>query len=138
MDWDRKWLVNFKAGAIDHSNNCGAIDMKMNGSVHDEKSVFKDAGIDSLLNWIGTLTLSIATASQKIVLRFDVSMKTFFKVTLYLCKCKLQPCMVHCCHVWPLLLITSRTCWISYQNRYVAMQVLQLLLLLKPWLINEK
>ena len=42
------------------------------------KSVFTDAGIDSLLNWIGTLTLSIATASQKIVLRFDVSNKTFF------------------------------------------------------------
>ena len=52
--------------------------MKMSGSVHDEKSVFTDAGIDSLLNWIGTLTLSIATASQKIVLRFDVSKKTFF------------------------------------------------------------
>lgn len=42
------------------------------------KSVSTDAGIDSLLNWIGTLTLSIATASQKIVLRFDVSNKTFF------------------------------------------------------------
>ena len=83
MDWDRKWLVDFKAGetqllSINHSNNCGAIDMKMNGFVHDEKSVFTDAGIDSLLNWIGTLTLSIATASQKIVLRFDVSKKTFF------------------------------------------------------------
>ena len=77
MDWDRKWLgkLNFFQSTIQTTVVLLIwkwMDLFM------MKSVFTDAGIDSLLNWIGTLTLSIATASQKIVLRFDVSNKTFF------------------------------------------------------------
>ena len=46
MDWGRKWLVDFNAQNIqlvlfDWSNNGGAIDVKMDGSVFDEKSSFK-------------------------------------------------------------------------------------------------
>ena len=46
VDWGRTWLVDFNAGktqliSFDWSNNTGAIDMKMNGSVLDEKSSFK-------------------------------------------------------------------------------------------------
>ena len=38
MDWGRKWLIDFSAGKIqlvlfNWSNNTGAIDLKMNGSV---------------------------------------------------------------------------------------------------------
>ena len=38
VDWGRKWLVDFNAGktqlvSFDQSNNTGAIDVKMNGSV---------------------------------------------------------------------------------------------------------
>ena len=43
MDWGRKWLVDFNAGktqlvSFDLSNNTGAIDMKMDGSVLAKKS----------------------------------------------------------------------------------------------------
>ena len=46
VDWGRKWLVDFNAGKtqlvlFDRSNNTGAIDVKMDGSVLEEKSLFK-------------------------------------------------------------------------------------------------
>ena len=44
---------------FDHSNNTGSIDVKMDGSVFEEKSSFKMLGLTSLLNWIGVLTLSL-------------------------------------------------------------------------------
>ena len=42
VDWGRKWLVDFNAGktqlvSFDRSENTGAIDVKMDGSVHEEK-----------------------------------------------------------------------------------------------------
>ena len=42
MDWCRNWLVDFNAGksefvSFDWSNNTGAIDVKMDGSVLEEK-----------------------------------------------------------------------------------------------------
>ena len=53
MDWGRKWLVDFSAGKpqlvlFDRSNNTGAINGKMDGSLLEEKS-FYDAGVDFLL-----------------------------------------------------------------------------------------
>ena len=46
VDWGRKWLVDFNAGKtqlvlFDWSNNIGAIDKKMDGSVLEGKSSFK-------------------------------------------------------------------------------------------------
>ena len=42
VDWGKKWLVEFNAGKIllvsfDQSNNNGSIDVKMNGSILEEK-----------------------------------------------------------------------------------------------------
>ena len=42
VDWDREWLVNFNAGktqlvSFNGSNNTGTIDVKMDGSVLEEK-----------------------------------------------------------------------------------------------------
>ena len=42
VNWGRKWLVDFNAGktqlvSFDQSNNTGAIDVKMDGSVLEEK-----------------------------------------------------------------------------------------------------
>ena len=58
MDWGRKWLVNFNARKTQlvlftWSNNTGAIDMKMDGSVLEEKLSFKMLGLtfSSKLNW---------------------------------------------------------------------------------------
>ena len=58
VDWDRKWLVDFNAEktqlvSLDWSNNTGDIDMKMDGSVLEEKSSFKMLGLtfSSKLDW---------------------------------------------------------------------------------------
>ena len=66
VDWGRKWLVDFNTGKT--QNNTGAIDVKMDGSVLEEKSSFKMLGLtfSSKLDW-GSYIISIAkTASNKI------------------------------------------------------------------------
>ena len=73
VDWGKKWLVDFNAGktqlvSFDRSNNNGSIDVKMDGSVLEEKSSFKVLGLtfSSKLDW-GSYIISIAkTASKKI------------------------------------------------------------------------
>ena len=66
MDWGRKWVVDFYAGktqlvSFDRSKNTGAIDVKMDGSVLEEKTSFKMLGLSfsSKLDW-GSYTVSIA------------------------------------------------------------------------------
>ena len=58
VDWGKKWLVDFNAGktqlvSFERSNNNGSIDVKMDGSVFDEKSSFKMLGLafSSKLDW---------------------------------------------------------------------------------------
>ena len=71
LDWGRKWLLDFNAGKtqlvlFDWSDNTGAIDVKMNGSVPEKKSFFKMFGLNfsSKLYW-GSYIISIAkTASN--------------------------------------------------------------------------
>ena len=64
MYWGKKWLVDFNAGKtqlllFDQSNNNGSIDVKMDGSVLEEKSSFKILGLtfSSKLDWVLTLSL---------------------------------------------------------------------------------
>ena len=66
VDWGRKWLVDFNAGKtelvlFDQSKNTGAIDVKMDGSVVEEKTSFKMLGLtfSSKLDW-GSYIVSIA------------------------------------------------------------------------------
>ena len=59
VDWGRKWLLDFNAGKsqlvlFDQSNNTGAIDVKMDGSVHDDKLSFKMLGL-TLFSKLGLL-----------------------------------------------------------------------------------
>ena len=73
VDWSWKWLVDFNAGktqlvSFDRSNNTGAIDVKMDESVLEEKSSFRMLGLtfSSKLDW-GSYIISIAkTTSKKI------------------------------------------------------------------------
>ena len=58
MDWGKKWLINFNAGktqlvSFDRSNNIGSNDVKMDGSVLEEKSSFKMLWLtfSSKLDW---------------------------------------------------------------------------------------
>ena len=62
LDWGKKWLVDFNAGktqlvSFDRSNNNGSIDVKMDGSILEEKSSFKILWLT--FSWIGVLTLSL-------------------------------------------------------------------------------
>ena len=73
LDWDKKWLVDFRAGKThlvlyDQSNNSGFIDLEMDGSVLEEKSSFEMLGLtfSSKLD-LGSYSVSITkTASNKI------------------------------------------------------------------------
>ena len=54
VDWCRKWFVDFNAGKtqlvlFNLSNNVGAIDIKMDGFVLEEKSSFKMLGLNFTL-----------------------------------------------------------------------------------------
>ena len=66
MDWGKKWLVDFNAWktqlvSFDQSNNNGSIDVKMDGSVLEDKSSFKMLWLTfpSELDW-GSYVISIA------------------------------------------------------------------------------
>ena len=55
MDWGKNWLVDFIIGTIqlflfDQSNDNGSIDMKMDGSLLEEKQSFK-LGIGGSKPW---------------------------------------------------------------------------------------
>ena len=116
------------------SNNNGSIDVKMDGSVLEEKSSFKMLGLtfSSKLDW-GSYIISIVKTASKKIGALIRSMKFLSpEVALYLYKSTIQTCMEYCCHVWAgapswyLELLTS------YINEYAEMLVIHLLLLLNP------
>ena len=91
MEWGRKWLVDFKAGktqlvSFDRSDNTGAIDVKIDGSVLDENSSFKMLGLtfSSKLDW-GSYIISIGNTVSKRIEALIRSMKFLSaEVALYL------------------------------------------------------
>ena len=96
VDWGKKWLSDFNAGKIqlvsfDQPNNNGSIDVKMDGSVLEEKSSFKMLGLtfSSKLDW-DSYIISIAKTAKFISP----------EVALYLYKSTIHSCMEYCCHVW--------------------------------------
>ena len=107
VDWDKKWLVDFNAGktqlvSFDQSNNNASIDVKMDGSVCEEKSSFKMLGLNfsSKLDWASYI-ISIAKTASKKIGALICSMKFLSRgVALYLYKSTIRPCMeFYCCHV---------------------------------------
>ena len=107
MDSGKKWLVDFNAGKtqlvlFDRSNNNGSTDVKMDGSVLEEKSSFKMLGLTfpSKFDW-GSYIISIAKTASKKIEALIRSMKFLSpEVALYLYKSTIRPCMEYCCHVW--------------------------------------
>ena len=94
MDWGKKWLLDFitrktQLVLFDRSNNNGSIDVKMNGSVLEEKSSFKILGltISSKSDW-GSYIISIAKTASK-----NIGTMKFLspEVALYLCKSTIFP-----------------------------------------------
>ena len=83
-------------------NNTDAIDIKMDGSVLEEKSSFKMLGLTfSFKLDCGSYVISIAKTAPKKIGAMIRSMKSFSsQVALYLYKSTIQPCMEYCCHAW--------------------------------------
>ena len=106
VDWGKKSLVDFNARktqlvSFGRSNNTGSINVKMDGSVLEEKLSFKSLGLtfSSKLDW-GSYIICIAkTASEKIG-AWIRSMKFLFpEVAFYFYKSTVGPFMEHWCHV---------------------------------------
>ena len=95
MDWGKKWLVDFSPGKIQlvsfaWSNNNGSIDVKMDGSVLEEKPSFK---MLDLTFW-GSCIIYISKTAAKKIEALIRSMKLLSpEVALYLYKCTIHPCM---------------------------------------------
>ena len=88
--------------SLDQSNNIGAIDVKMDECVLEEKSSFKMLVLTffSELGW-DSYIISIAKTVSKKVGALICSMKFFSpEVALYLYKSTIQPCTKYCSHVW--------------------------------------
>ena len=106
VDWGKKWLVDFNAEKtelvlFDRSNITGAIDVKMDGSVLEEKSSFKilELTFFSKLDW-GSYIISITKTASKKIGALIRSMKFLSpEVALYLYKSTIRSCMEYCCHV---------------------------------------
>ena len=107
VDWGKKWLVDFNAEktqlvSFDRSNNNGSIDVKMDGSVLEEKQSFKMLGLtfSSKLDWDSDIISNAKTASKKIGALIR-SMKFLpSEVALHLYKSTICPCIKYCCHSW--------------------------------------
>ena len=81
MVWSKKWLVDFNAGKIlvvsfDQSKKNGSVDVKMDGSVLEEKSSFKMLGLTFCfkLDW-GSYIISTAKTAFKEIGALIRSMK---------------------------------------------------------------
>ena len=144
MDWVKKWLVDFSTWKtqlvlFDEPNNTDSIDVKMNTSFLDEKSLFKMLGWTSSykLDWVSQI-ISIAKTTSKKIGVFICSLK-FFLLRLF-CFSVNPPIN----HVWNIVvtsglvpLVATWNCQASYKSEYAGLLVLHLLLLLNPWLIIE-
>ena len=115
VDWGKKWLVDFNAGktqlvSFDWSNNNGSIEVKMGGSILEEKSSFKMLGLtfSSKLDWRSYISIA-KTASKKIGALIRCMKFLSPEVALYLYKSTIHPCMEYCCHVW----VAAPSCYLD-------------------------
>ena len=107
MDLSRRWLVDFNAGKtqlvlFDQSNNTDVIDVKIDGSVLEEKSSFKMPGLtlSPKLDRDSNI-ISITKIPSKKIGALIHSMKFLSpEVGLYLYKSTICLRMEYCCHVW--------------------------------------
>ena len=144
MDWDRKWLADFGDGktqlvSFDQSENSGAIDLKIDGSVLEQKSSLKILEWLSLLNWIGNLALSLLLKLPPRKLEPWLVLWSFFLLRLLCISINLPYGNVGNTVVISglVLLVATCNCWINYRNGYAGLLGFHLLPLLNPWVIAE-
>ena len=106
VDWGRKCLVDFNSGktqlvSFDRSKSTGAIDVKMDESVLEEKPSFKMLRLtfSSKLDW-SSYIISIAKSASKKIRALIRSIKFLSpEVALYLYKSTKRPYSEYYCHV---------------------------------------
>ena len=108
VDWGKKWFVDFSAGktqlvSLDHTINTGAIDVKMDGFVLEEKLYFNALRLTCSSKWdCGSYIISFAKSASKKIGALIFSMKFLSsEVALYLYKSTIRPCMEYCYHTCP-------------------------------------
>ena len=101
VDRSRKWLVDFNPEkteivSLDQSNNSGNFDVKMDGSVLEEKSSFKmlELFFSSKLDCSSYIASIDKTASKKIGALICSLMIHFWSWSTT------RPCLEYFCHVW--------------------------------------
>ena len=105
LNYETLWTFNAGKSqpvSYDRSHNNSYIDVKMDGSVLEEKSSFMTLGLtlSSQLDWCSYIISIAKTASKKIGALIR-SMKFLSpEVALYLYKSNIHPCMKYCCYVW--------------------------------------
>ena len=134
MDWGRKWLVDFNVEKTqlvlsDWSKNAGAYDVKMDGTVLEEKSTFQTLGWPSVLNWTGALTLSLLLKLPPRKLEPWFVLWTFLLLRLLCISINLSHSQVWNTVVISglMLLVAPYNFWIRYKNGYARLLVLHLL-----------
>ena len=108
VEWGRKWLVDFNAGKnqlvpFDRSNNTGAIDLKMDGPVLEEKSSFKMLGLtfSPKLEWgSNIITVAKMKTGPLICSMNEVSLSIYLPYSQAWNISTIQPSMEYCCHIW--------------------------------------
>ena len=120
--------------SFDRSNNTGAIDVKMDRFVLEDKTSFKMLGLtfSSKLDW-GSYIISITKTASKKIAALICSMKFLSpEVALYLYKSTNRPCVEYCCHFWA----GGPSCYLELldklQNQMCRTAVLHFLSLLNP------
>ena len=96
---NRQLRVVLDGKSFDRSKNTGAIDVKMDGSVLEDKTSFKMMTFSSKLDWGSYIVCIGKTASKKIGVLIRSMNFLSLEVALYLYKSTIQPCMEYCCHV---------------------------------------
>ena len=94
--------LNHICSFFDWYNNTVAIDVKMDGSVIEEKSssTMLRLTFSSILDW-GSYIISIAKTASKKIGALICSMKFHSpEVALYLYESTICPCMKYCCPIW--------------------------------------
>ena len=128
-----------KLVSFDQSNSIGAIDVKMDWSVLEEKLSFKMLWLSFSSKYDGgSSIISIAKTISKKTGALIRSMKFLSPdVVRYLYKSTMRPCMKYCCHVWTGAPSCHMKILNTLQKRYLELLVFHLLDLLNTWLNVE-
>ena len=127
----------FQLASFDRSNKIGPIDMKMDGSVLEEKSSFNmlELTFSLKLDW-GSYINSIAKTEIK--LQVNWSLDSFYEV-FFLLRLLCISTNLPYGHAWNtvvmygmVLLVVTLNCWMSYKNGFTGPLVRHLLPLSNP------